>query len=430
MDIHAQQLNGPNASCPQPSIAIYPSAKDINNYLGYSVSSFFEACGVSAWGILYESGPALPANTPILFKVTDSNYQFPRTDIVEIYELGSPIQPGGNVYEKNFNKDIYVRFLRPGRYRITVSTYGPFCAGVLKIIDVPDLNNLSIGNLSGPTTLACNSGGTVTYSIPPIPGATDYAWSASGNLQFIVRTPGIPSIDVGFNPSGIATGNLTVRATVCGTTVSRSFTINRSPATINNIITGGNTEICKNRTFLLTSQAASAGATNYTWTISQGSSGIYFLTSTNQPSVEVGIRNATSGSAQLTCAYTEPCTGRRIVVGTDVAFSNCTTKGPQVRLAEEKGSKKTAVKENTPLPDDTLSIYPNPANSFVYIHYPGGDKSYKLQLFNGLSQPVREATSSSSVSSLKVSDMPDGFYVLLVIPQSGPVIRRRIVIQH
>ncbi|MFT6246633.1 MAG: hypothetical protein ACJAXI_003415 [Crocinitomicaceae bacterium] len=73
-----------------------------------------------------------------------------------------------------------------------------------------------------------------------------------------------------------------------------------------------------------------------------------------------------------------------------------------------------------------LEVYPNPANSILYINYAHDVKSVTITDMNG--QLVLEKT--VNISSIDVSTLEEGIYLLRVQSQSGQSSVKRIVIQH
>ena len=73
-----------------------------------------------------------------------------------------------------------------------------------------------------------------------------------------------------------------------------------------------------------------------------------------------------------------------------------------------------------------LKIYPSPVVNDLWIE--GGDRTYSIQLINGLGQCVRIAKDVQGIYQMQVSDLPSGFYTVEVIC-AGRKERTRIIKQ-
>jgi hypothetical protein len=118
-----------------------------------------------------------------------------------------------------------------------------------------------IGQLGG----VCGS--TITYSIPPVGGATSYNWVVPATAT-LVTGQGTASIDVSF-PVGFTGGQICVTAeNSCGSSPSRCAILEGIPADPDSI--SGPVLICDAGVGLIYSTASVPGATNYVWNVPAG----------------------------------------------------------------------------------------------------------------------------------------------------------------
>ena len=148
------------------------------------------------------------------------------------------------------------------------------------------------GAISGSTSI-CTGGGTQTYSISAVSGATSYTWTLpsgwSGNSTgtSISATPG----------TNAQSGNISVTANNnCGNSTARtlSVTVNSVPSQPGTI--SGATSVCAGGGTQTYSISAVSGATSYTWTLPSGWSG----NSTGTSISATPGTNAQSGNISVT----------------------------------------------------------------------------------------------------------------------------------
>jgi hypothetical protein len=172
------------------------------------------------------------------------------------------------------------------------------------------VNNLpnQPGTISGATAVNAG-GGTQTYSITAVSGATSYTWilpsgwTGSSTSTSISATPG----------SSASSGNISVTANnSCGSSTARSLavTINSAPAQPGAI--SGTTSICAGSGVQTYSITAVSGATSYTWSLPSGWSGSSASTSISATpgssaqsgNISVTANNSSGSSAARTLAIT------------------------------------------------------------------------------------------------------------------------------
>jgi len=142
------------------------------------------------------------------------------------------------------------------------------------------------GTISGLSSIC--DGGTNTYSIATVNGATSYTWtlpngwSGSSTTESISATPNATSGDI-----------LVTADNTCGSSTAQSLTVNVDPAPAQPAVITGTDSICEGATETY-SVVSVNGATSYTWTLPNGWTG-----SSTTESI-VATADATSGSISVT----------------------------------------------------------------------------------------------------------------------------------
>ncbi len=153
------------------------------------------------------------------------------------------------------------------------------------------------GAISGTDTIC--SGGTTTYSIQSIAGATSYTWTLPNGWSGTSTTE---SIDVTATNTG-GTISVVVNSN-CGTSMAQTLTVSISSGAPTLGAISGSTELCNGNT--TTYSVSDIGATSYTWTLPNGWSG-----SSSSSSISV-TANATGGDisvvANTSCGNSLPQT--------------------------------------------------------------------------------------------------------------------------
>lgn len=87
------------------------------------------------------------------------------------------------------------------------------------------------------------------------------------------------------------------------------------------------------------------------------------------------------------------------------------------------------VKENLPL---QYSIYPNPANTAIYVKLDCGitNDVYNIKLFNIMGELVRTETITDGNNIVNVSTLTDGIYFYSIIKNNQIVETKKLIIKH
>ncbi|HOY96859.1 MAG TPA: MopE-related protein, partial [Catalimonadaceae bacterium] len=243
------------------------------------------------------------------------------------------------------------------------------------------------GTISGQTTNLCG-GGTFTYSIAAVAGATGYTWTPAAGCSIVTNLGNSITMSV---PSGFTTGTLSVIASnACGNSTAKTLALTRLPSTPGTIT--GPTAVCPLQTGLTYSVAATAGLT-YTWTM-PGTGSIQSGQGTNAIS-------ATWGSA----------------AGSVVVKANnaCGSSGNRTLAVALNACRPALDQELTP----SLSLYPNPGTGKFSLSAENLTGKMNVSVYNMLGTQIAEFSleDASLMTEFNISEQPAGVY--LVKFQSG-----------
>jgi hypothetical protein len=210
------------------------------------------------------------------------------------------------------------------------------------------------GIISGKSSNLCG-GGTFTYTIAPVPGATSYVWSVSGNAACSVTgTSTTATVKLPYNFYGTAT--LLVKAkNACGTSGARTLTLMAAPAAPTSI--SGYSTVSPNQSGLVYQVPYTAGL-SYVWSVYGGT-----ITSKPNPYKIIVKWGKYNGGVKVkvgnSCGYSPWVVKNITVSGTVPAISG------------------GAVSESL-----YLKVYPNPTTAILTIEFNSGNiaKKYEVQV--------------------------------------------------
>ncbi len=182
------------------------------------------------------------------------------------------------------------------------------------------------GTITGPANTVC-SGGSYTYSIVAVAGATSYTWTLP--LGWSINS-GQGTTSVNITPSAYTSGVISVvSVNACGSSTAKTLTVTSTPATPGTI-TGPINNICGAGTFTYTI-AAVANATSYNWTVPAGctlvtNNGTSMTMSTsaafNTGNVTVAAVNACGAGTAKTLAVSKLPATPGLITGSSTVCSN------------------------------------------------------------------------------------------------------------
>jgi hypothetical protein len=200
------------------------------------------------------------------------------------------------------------------------------------------------GTITGITTNLCG-GGTYTYSIAAVSGASSYTWIAPSGCTISGSSSGT-SVNL-VVPSGFVSGTLSVAANnACGASTAKTTTLSGRPATPTTLT--GPTSVCASSTGHVYTTTAVTGATSYVWTVPSGAS-IISGNGTNSITVNWG---AVAGTVTVKAG--------------NACGVNSTAKTLAVALATCRFGEEETATDQSDL-QDQIRLFPNPSSNNVNL---------------------------------------------------------------
>jgi alpha-tubulin suppressor-like RCC1 family protein len=274
------------------------------------------------------------------------------------------------------------------------------------------LRNLSIrsvptqpGTISGPINNLCG-GGTATYSIAAVTGATSYNWVVPTSWVITANTG--TSITVSLPISGFSSGTVSVAAVnACGAGTVRTLSVSALPA--QPAVISGPSTVCVNQTAVNFSTTAVSGL-SYSWIFP---SGVSIVSGQGTASVIVNwgtTAGTVSVKAQNACGFSTART-KSVTIGT-------------CRVAQEPNPFETELDEEVVNSMEQLSAFPNPVNDMLHVLLPVSEaQSCRLMITDISGKVVFEQTISGTGRNNKVSvsssSWSAGMYFISVLSSEG-----------
>ena len=308
------------------------------------------------------------------------------------------VPAGANILTGATTNSITVQFPTPFiSGTVSVKAYNTCGESAAKSVTVRSVLSQP-GSITGTSTNLCG-GGSYTYTIAAVTGATGYFWSVPTGWTISANTG--TSITVSIPTTTFSTATLSVAAqNDCGNGTVRTLTLSALPATPTAI--AGSNSVCPSASGLVYSTPAVSGV-SYTWTVptgasitaGQGTSSIEVTWGTVAGSVTVKAKNA--------------CGTNNTAKTLAVTLASC-------RLGEE-------LAEETSLNTD-LRVYPNPtAGNATVVFETEAEGKYTLNVLNILGQVVYSKTASSvkgeNTLSIDISELSSGLYFINLMEESG-----------
>jgi hypothetical protein len=249
----------------------------------------------------------------------------------------------------------------------------------------------------------CEGETQITYHIAPIPFATTYEWSYTGNNVVFLGFG--QNIVLNFG-RGATSGILTVRgANMYGVGVSsEQFAVTVSPLPSEpGEITGQDT-ICRSSSGTIFSISTITNADAYEWIYSGQGATI----NGNGNSILLDF-NPTATSGRLTVRGTNGCGYGPSSIPLDIYTTTC-----------------TGITEM--IPENKFQVGPNPNKGLINIKiYSSESASYQIQIIDLLGNIVVEEkvdnTPGNNHYKLSLSDKPDGMYYVCFLSKTNKIIR-------
>jgi hypothetical protein len=252
------------------------------------------------------------------------------------------------------------------------------------------------GTISGTTTNLCG-GGTFTYSITAVSGATSYTWSAPSGCSFSGSSSGA-SVSL-IVPAGFVSGTLSVVANnACGASTAKTLSLTGTPSSPTTLT--GPTSVCPSTTGHVFTTAAVTGATNYVWTVPTGAT-ITSGSSSNSITVNWGtIAGSVTVKSGNACGINS--TAKTLAV----ALSTC-----RIGESEMESEDASTVAE--------IKLYPNPLNSFFTLEITSDQiNTQAIRITDMLGKILinesKSLTPGTNTFIYNLSDYASGLYMVTV----------------
>jgi PKD repeat protein len=281
-------------------------------------------------------------------------------------------------------------------------------------------------------------------------GATSYTWNTGSNATSIVVNPTVNTTYSVVGSNGACNGN---SSTTVAVIAAPALSLASSPSA----------SICQGNTTTLT---ASGSYTSFVWSaptvtaasiaVSPSVSTVYTVSASGNGGcasssvVAVTVNQNPSATATSTMASCSSCTDGIISLSTSggsgpysytwtpTSSSSATVNGVapgcytvsilDVNQCSAQAttcvSFATGISANAPISE--LMIYPNPAQNYINIVYPG--KQFSYVLYNSLGQLISEGNNLRDMVQLNVSQFAKGVYTLAV-EENKQITRKKLVIE-
>jgi hypothetical protein len=249
------------------------------------------------------------------------------------------------------------------------------------------------GVITGTSSNLC-TGGSFTYSIVAVTGATTYSWTAPTGCTITANTGTSITMTV---PSGFTTGNLSVIANnACGTSVARTLALSGIPSTPASIT--GPVSVCASATGLVYSTPVVAGVTTYTWTVPTGA-----------------VITAGASTSSITVTW-GTVAGSVTVKAGNACGTNATARS--LAVARAAGCRGAVDGENEK--PEVMSLYPNPAVNSATLNFSTANAGdYQIHVINAFGQSVYSTKGKSSEGAntleLNLQNLSTGLYIVQLV---------------
>jgi subtilisin family serine protease len=239
-------------------------------------------------------------------------------------------------------------------------------------------------NISGQSGNLCG-GGTFTYTITAVAGATSYNWTVPSGCGIVTNLGTSITITI---PSNFVSGNLCYTVTnSCGVSAPKCLTLSRNPSTPSSIT--GSASVCPNATNIQYS-TPQIGSLTYTWTVP----------------ANVTI---VSGQGTNTIVLNWGPTAGSVFVK---ANNTCGSSANQLKSVSMLSCLSTLNPGNADAMDyhPRMVVYPNPTNGTFTIKAPFSGQVY---IKNELGQIIRSIKlNEDNFASYDVSGLSAGLYFI------------------
>lgn len=259
------------------------------------------------------------------------------------------------------------------------------------------------GTITGTSINLC-AGGTFSYSIAAVTGASSYTWTAPAGCSITANTGTSVTMSI---TAGFVSGTLSVAANnSCGASVARTLALSGIPAAPASIT--GPASVCASAAGLAYSTPVVSGVSTYTWTVPSGAS-ITTGAGTSAITVKWGI---VAGSVTVKAGNS--------------CGTNATARSLSVALAACREAMADATNSNA-----EIRVYPNPGNGQYNLITDGLEGYAMIRIYNALGVLIDEIECSAieNLSELDLVQHPSGMYLVKIQDSVGTKSELRLIKQ-
>jgi hypothetical protein len=238
------------------------------------------------------------------------------------------------------------------------------------------------GTISGPSANLCG-GGTFTYSIAAVAGATSYTWTVPAGCSITANNG--TSVTVNISTS-FTSGSISVLANnSCGSSTARTLALSRLPATPASI--SGPASVCPSAMGLVYTTPAVSGVSTYSWTLPSGAS-----------------ITAGAGSNSITVNWGTVAGSVSVRAGNSCG-TNTTARSLSVSLATCR-----AATEEVFAAAPEVKVHPNPGRGIYFVNVSGLEEGTQLQVMDILGKEVLRKEIHAGENKIDLGEFNSGAY--------------------
>ncbi len=281
-----------------------------------------------------------------------------------------------------------------GSTSISVTFPTPFISGAITVSAGNACGNSAVrsltvrstaqpGTITGTSTNLC-AGGSFTYTIAAVTGASSYTWTPPAACTITANTGTSITMTV---PGGFVSGTLSVVANnACGASTARTLALSGIPSTPASVT--GPVSVCPSAAGLVYTTPVVSGVTTYSWTVPTGAS------------VTAG-----AGTNSITAKW-GTVAGSVTVKAGNACGTNATARSLSVALAVCRSAVEEEVISATP----SVRIYPNPGQGQFKLDAANIPASTILKVSDLLGKEILNLNIEEGQTEINLDKVPAGAY--------------------
>ena len=239
------------------------------------------------------------------------------------------------------------------------------------------------GTITGTSTNLC-AGGSFTYTIAAVTGASSYTWTPPSGCTITANTGTSITMTV---PAGFVSGTLSVVANnACGASTARTLALSGIPSAPASVT--GPVSVCPSAVGLVYTTPVVSGVTTYTWTVPTGAS------------VTAG-----AGTNSITAKW-GTVAGSVTVKAGNACGTNATARSLSVALAVCRSAVEEEVTSATP----SVKIYPNPGHGRFQLDATNIPAGTILKVSDLLGKEILQLNIEEGQTEINLDKVPAGAY--------------------